>query len=404
MPEHDAIADPPQTAGSVGPNRAEDADWFRRVLGQYPTGVSVVTGIAADGSAVGLAVGSFTSVSLDPPLVAFLPAATSSTWPKIRQAGRFCVNVLAADQEPVCRTFASRASDKFAGLSWRPASSGAPILDGAVAWVDCDLDTVHEAGDHLIVIGRVRDLHIERPTLPLLFFQGGYGRFSPHSLAIRDTRFAAQPQLVDQARPLMETLAQRIGAQVAAAHCDGNELTMLASAGAPDDARVLATVIGQRLPVTAPVGIWWMAFAAPALVDRWLAGIQTPILRARYQLALELIRMGRNCLGLASVQTEIETLINSRSRPGVEPTDQERTAIGGLDLDPMDFVAPTDRPDSIGGPHRDAVSLWAPVFDTEGTVSLGLMLSGVPAGGPALPDYAEDLRQLADAVSALSTT
>ncbi|MDQ2874891.1 MAG: flavin reductase family protein [Actinomycetota bacterium] len=182
---------------AAGPGRAADPGWFRRVLGQYPTGVSVVTGIAPDETPAGLAVGSFTSVSLDPPLVAFLPDRGSSSWPKIHAAGSFCVNILAEDQEPVCRAFASKAADKFAGLGWRTAGSGAPILDDAVAWVDCDLETVHEAGDHLIVIGRVRDLDVVRPTLPLLFFQGGYGRFSPHSLAIRDTRFGAQLHLLD---------------------------------------------------------------------------------------------------------------------------------------------------------------------------------------------------------------
>jgi len=163
------------------PTRAADADWFRQVLGQYPTGVSVVTGIAPDGAPAGLAVGSFTSVSLDPPLVAFLPATSSSSWPKIAPGKKFCVNILGADQESVCGAFASKAADKFAGLSWRPAASGAPILDGAVAWVDCELEAVHEAGDHLIVVGRVVDLDIERPALPLLFFQGGYGS-SPRTL------------------------------------------------------------------------------------------------------------------------------------------------------------------------------------------------------------------------------
>jgi len=84
-----------------------DARQFRDVLGQYPTGVSVVTATQADGKVAGLAVGSFTSVSLDPPLVAFLPDKTSTSWPKIRSVGSFCVNVLGADQESICRTFAS---------------------------------------------------------------------------------------------------------------------------------------------------------------------------------------------------------------------------------------------------------------------------------------------------------
>ena len=261
-------------------SRATDTGWFRQVLGQYPTIVSVVTGVAADGTPAGMAVGSFTSVSLDPPLVAFLPDKKSSSWPKIAPAGRFCVNILADDQEPVCRAFASKAPDKFAGLRWRPAASGSPILENAVAWVDCDLEAVHDAGDHLIVLGRVTDLDVERPTLPLLFFQGGYGRFSPHSLAIRDARFRTQLHLVDRARPLMEKLSERTGAQVAAAYCDGSELTVLASVGAPADPRVSPAVIGQHLPVVAPWGIWWMAFADAAHVERWLGGIESADLRA----------------------------------------------------------------------------------------------------------------------------
>jgi len=143
------------------------------VLGQYPTGVTVVTAVDAAGKAYGLAVGSFTSVSLDPPLVAFMPDKNSSSWPKIKDIGSFCVNVLGADQEPVCRAFASKAPDKFEGLDWRPAPSGAPILDNVVAWIDCDLDTIHEAGDHFIVIGQVRSLDVASPGLPLLFFGGG---------------------------------------------------------------------------------------------------------------------------------------------------------------------------------------------------------------------------------------
>jgi len=147
---------------------------FRQVLGQYPTGVCVVTGITQDGQPTGLAVGSFTSLSLHPPLVAFMPDKTSSSWPKIRPANAFCVNILSAGQESVCRAFAARAPDKFRDVSWRAASSGSPVITGVVAWIDCDLERVHEAGDHEIVIGRVRELEIESPSLPLLFFRGKY--------------------------------------------------------------------------------------------------------------------------------------------------------------------------------------------------------------------------------------
>ena len=160
-----------------------DPQHFRRVLGHFPTGVAGITSIGPDGAPVGMAVGSFTSVSLDPPLVAFLPDKKSTTFPKIRDAGFFCANVLGADQEHICRAFASKAPDKFVDVGWRPADSGAPILDRAVAWIDCDIEEVHEAGDHFIVIGRVRELEVPEVGLPLLFFQGGYGRFAPLSLA-----------------------------------------------------------------------------------------------------------------------------------------------------------------------------------------------------------------------------
>lgn len=155
-----------------------DSAKFRQVLGHFSTGVTVVTA-AAESGPVGLAVGSFTSVSLDPPLVAFFPDKGSSTWPKIEASGHFCVNVLADTQEDICRRFAARGEDKFAGLGWKLAGSGSPQLDGVLAWIDCDIDTVSEAGDHFSVVGRVRDLGVGTEGSPLLFFRGGYGRFAP---------------------------------------------------------------------------------------------------------------------------------------------------------------------------------------------------------------------------------
>ena len=154
-----------------------DSAKFRQVLGHFPTGVTVVTAAPPEGP-VGLAVGSFASVSLDPPLVAFFPDRGSSSWPKIEAAGAFCVNILAEDQEDVCRRFASKGDDKFAGLGWKPAASGAPVLDGVLAWIDCDIDQVLDAGDHFCVLGRVRDLEVAQDGAPLLFFRGGYGRFA----------------------------------------------------------------------------------------------------------------------------------------------------------------------------------------------------------------------------------
>ena len=154
--------------------------WFRRVLGHFPTGVVIVTAIY-DGAPAGMSIGSFTSVSLDPPLIAILPAKTSVSWPRIAAAGVFCVNILNARQEALCRIFATSGADKFAGVSWRAAASGSPVLAGALAWLDCSLEQVVEAGDHLIALGRVTSLDVGddldegQVAEPLVFFQGGYG-------------------------------------------------------------------------------------------------------------------------------------------------------------------------------------------------------------------------------------
>ncbi|MEX2659430.1 MAG: flavin reductase family protein [Acidimicrobiales bacterium] len=166
-------------AGPPGGGPAIDAARFRQVLGHFPTGVTVVAAI--DGAEpVGLAVGSFTSVSLDPPLVAFCAAKRSLSWPKIRDAGVFCVNVLSQHQEALCRSFATKGADKFAGVGWEASGTGSPRLIGVLAWIDCTIEAVHDGGDHEICIGRVKELDVGAETDgPLVFYRGGYGRFEP---------------------------------------------------------------------------------------------------------------------------------------------------------------------------------------------------------------------------------
>ncbi len=141
--------------------------------------MTVVTGLAAGHQPVGLAVNSFTSVSLEPALVAFCVATRSRTWPHLRDARGFCVNILAEDQEALSRAFAGRPPDRFQGVGWRPGPSGAPILAGVLAWIDCTVEAEHKAGDHMIVVGRVRELDVGHEGRPLVFYRGGYGRFEP---------------------------------------------------------------------------------------------------------------------------------------------------------------------------------------------------------------------------------
>jgi len=154
-------------------DRAATAAEMRRVLGSFATGVTVVTGMGVEGP-VGFSCQSFASVSLEPPLVLFCPAHTSRSWPLIRDSGRFCVNVLAEDQEDLCARFATTGADKFGGLTWHETEWG-PSLDNVLSTVMCDVRDVHEAGDHDIVVGHVRELVLHREVPPLVFYRGTFG-------------------------------------------------------------------------------------------------------------------------------------------------------------------------------------------------------------------------------------
>ncbi|GHB42395.1 monooxygenase [Streptomyces xanthochromogenes] len=154
-----------------------DPGEFRRVLGGFASGVTVITAEDVAGP-TGFACQSFASLSLDPPLVAFMVARTSTTWPRIARAGVFCVNVLGAEQGSLCRGFAVSGADKFAGVAYDAApATGSPRLDGVPAWIDCRIHTVHTGGDHLIVVGRVEALGATDDADPLLFHRGRFGRF-----------------------------------------------------------------------------------------------------------------------------------------------------------------------------------------------------------------------------------
>lgn len=249
-----------------------DSDIFRAVLGNYPTGVVVVTAMS-DGEPVGMVIGSFTSVSLDPPLVAFLPTKTSSTFKRIRQASSFCVNVLSGDQEPLCRDIFARGSDALADMTLRSAPSGAPILQGGVAWIDCEPEQMHEAGDHYIVVGLVRAMGVEREGLPLLFFQGGYGRFAPGSLVLErgGHELVASVQRALDLRHHLEQLAESIQCECSVVALDGDEGVFVASAAASGLAA--AAPIGARLPVAAPLQGLFVSEDGPITPQRWLASL-----------------------------------------------------------------------------------------------------------------------------------
>ena len=155
------------------PTYKPDPQRFRQALGHFASGVTVITALD-DGVPVGFACQAFAALSLEPPLVLFCPARSSGTWPRIASSGQFCANILAAAQRDLARQFGVSAPDKFAGLTWAPAPNGAPILPDVVTWAACSIETVHEAGDHYVVIARVTDLGDSTAREPLLFYRGRF--------------------------------------------------------------------------------------------------------------------------------------------------------------------------------------------------------------------------------------
>jgi 3-hydroxy-9,10-secoandrosta-1,3,5(10)-triene-9,17-dione monooxygenase reductase component len=166
----------PAPGDQVGAEAA--ARRFRRVLGHVPTGVALITATTPAGPA-GMAVNSFTSVSLDPPLVSFCAAHTSSTWPLIRAAGAFSVNILGEHHSDVSRRFAQKGADRFVGTRYRLGATGAPVLVDVAASLDCELFAEYHAGDHVIVLGRVVHLDVDEGVRPLVFHGGGYCGLQP---------------------------------------------------------------------------------------------------------------------------------------------------------------------------------------------------------------------------------
>ncbi|MFG2960967.1 flavin reductase [Streptomyces sp. NPDC048291] len=385
---------------SLAGSQSFDSQSFRTVLAHYPTGVAVVTALAPDGEPVGMVVGSFTSVSLDPPLVAFLPDRKSGSYARLSSATAFCVNVLAADQEDLCRRFASKNGRKFEGVEWKAAPSGAPVLSGAVAWIDCARDQVFDAGDHYIVLGRVTGLGVQNPISPLLFFQGGYGAFSARSLvAPYENDLAAQIRLADLAREHMSTLADEFGLECYAQSVAGDEIVVVAAAGPPHTA--VRTHVGRRLPLMPPYGTLFVAGEGERAAQAWISRLPRPVSEedlAACRNMLEQVRRRRWSLGLVSPRhPEVWHEVEGFSRAARTPELDLR--VGQLLDEVLDQYEPAELdPDAL----HDVRVVAAPVHGPDGTVVQVLVLFGMEPGASArqVARWRDRLIEEADAVTA----
>jgi len=352
---------------------------YREVLGHYPTGVTVVTAFDGD-QPVGMVVGTFTSVSLDPPLVAFMPTRGSGTYARLARAESYCINVLAHDQLEVCRMMAVPSDDKFAGVAWQHSEHGAPSLDEAVAQIHCTPESQIEAGDHYIVLCRVQALEVKRAVTPLLFFQGGYGGFSPAGMAAKgDADLISAIRLADPARAQVEQLAQSLQCEAAALVGVGpDELTTAFSAYA--GSAEMAEPLGERIPLIPPIGEAYVAGAAAEVVERWLAKVspQDEELLGHYRARLAAVARDGVAVSVLGEreQREYDALRaalreygEGELTPARERTFRQLLAQNRCFFEDVELVA--DRTYTVGG-------IVAPVRNPEGDISMVLRVTQLP--------------------------
>ena len=352
-----------------------DPTLFREALGNYPTGVAVVTAVTDDGSPIGMVVGTFSSVSLDPPLIAFFPMSNSNSFAQLRMSTTFCVNVLASDQEPLCRQLATGGANKFDGVDWRPGPLGSPILEGAVSWIECTFDDIREAGDHYIALGLVHEFAVQRATLPLLFFQGGYGRFSLGSFtAAPDPELIQAAQLAETLRRPVEELSAELGVNcsiVAKIRWDSVQV-LGANEASGDDPFPL----GHRQPLIPPFGAVLMSTAPDDEVDEWLgkASDRSDERRALNAALLESVREREYSLLAAqpeALQHHLDVLSEFELSGGLPRHDRVvRQATSEL--------ADLFSPELVPGESYDLASIVVRIPTRPGLPAMALRMTGLP--------------------------
>ncbi|WP_035758178.1 flavin reductase family protein [Granulicoccus phenolivorans] len=359
-----------------------DGAKLREVLGHYPTGVVLVTGTAADGERLAMIVGTFTSVSLEPALVAFLPMRSSGTFARLRECESLCINILSGDQEEVCRTIVARREDKFRDLDWFPSPSGDPVLAGSVAWLDVRLTDTIEAGDHWIAMCTVRDMAIHNPVSPLIFFQRGYGTFIMPSLVARiDDGIIGAVQSAAVARNDLQELADGIHCEVAlltAVNC--NELAAVAAAAGPGIN--VGDGLADRVPMVPPIGDTYMAYAPQAEQEAWFShtrGAPEEFVRICRE-RLELCREQGYLIALlpdedvATAYSDFYTAARMYGSGLVTPEQQrqleQRLQNSVVDYSPHELV-----PEATYHPG----SIVVPLRDSAGEMTLTLRVSQLPA-------------------------
>ena len=377
-----------------------DAYEFRRVMGAFPTGVVIITGIDDEGQPLAMTVGSFVSVSLDPALVGFLPTKTSSSWAALQASSntRFGINILASEQEDVCRAVATRKTNKLEGFDWFPSTNGSPVLRDSVAFIDCDTHSISDAGDHDWVMGKVLDLYTLSSKLPLLFFRGGYGSFAPGSMAINTDISVKVLKQLDLVRPHMENLASELVAEVSVMTRLGRELINVGSAGS-STRHGRSSRVGIHVPFMPPIGGVFAAFGGEDAEQQWLSGMYEeadPAARAEFEAGLNKVRERGYAYGIGHVAGEGIELSAHSAYISHDPDARQKlvTVVN-------DAAESFNAVDVIPEGQYEFHSATAPVFDKDGACLFSMTVWGSDGltSGADVHSILERLKRNADAAT-----
>lgn len=359
-----------------------DPKVFRQVMGHYPTGVAVVTGRSPEGEVLALVVGTFASVSLDPPLVSFMPMKTSRTFQKLRNCASLCINILGGEQQEEMLAIAQRWENKLDGIEWYPSPSGDPILKNSIAWVDTSIADVVEAGDHWIVLCAVSDLQVTNSVSPLLFFQGGYGSFAGIEQASRlSHEILPAIHAAHHAGGKLKDLAHSIGCEVSVfAAISDDEFATVFSALSADATREGG--LASRFPMVPPIGDSYMFDKPVELQERWMKKLKnvSEDVEERHLKRLEFISEHGYILALlpdadSDAYQQMIQATQEYKKATLTPLQERsiRDAIGTtrLDYDPRE---PEEQETYNVG------SIVLPVRDPAGEYTMTLRLAQLPTG------------------------
>lgn len=373
-----------------------DPHVFREVMGHYPTGVVVVTGRDSDDDILAMVVGTFNSVSLDPPLVSFMPMMTSRTFAKMRECSSLCINILGGEQEDIVLTIAQRWENKLDGIDWFPSPSGDPVLSESIAWIDTTIWNTVEAGDHWIVLCRVNDMAVANPVSPLIFFQGGYGSFVSTSLMARmDHEILPAIHAAHGARAEVEALANSIGCEVSvftAVSCDEMATVLSATGVGVDREEGLA----HRVPMVPPIGDSYVFSRPIEEQERWVDKLREASAEIKdvHRMRLEFVREHGYLLSFLPVEgsaayDEMRDATKRYEKGRLTPS-QERNIRESIGRASVDYrVREVDEQQVY-----DVGSIVLPVRDPAGEYSLTLRLGQLPpqSAGSTINTWLDEAR------------